>query len=105
MSLAIHGYLANDVLSDRSVGVLADLLFIGSQAVVFLSDGYRDIRVDVAHENLVLGIGAELMHDLLRIHVASVDARFLQLVRDSLRHVGEPLSHLVVEVGLLCVGR
>ena len=102
--MAVHGHLADDVLCDSTIGVLADLLLIGGEPVVVLGDGHRDIRIDVAHEDLILSIGTELVHDLLRIHVPGIDAGFLQLVRDPLRHVGEPLCHLVVEESLFGIG-
>ena len=69
--------------------------------MVLLRNLHGHVRVDVADKNLVLGIRAQLIHDLLRIDIARVNACALEHLRDAVGHVVEAAGDLVIEELLL----
>ena len=97
LSMAIHRHLAHNVFTNGAVGVLADVLAVRCHSVVLIGDLYGNIRIDIAHQYLILGIGFELIEDVVLIHLGGRGAGILNQLRDSLRHVLEGLLHFLGE--------
>ena len=95
--MAIHGYLAHDILPNSAIGVLANVLPVRCYSVVLIGNLYGYIRIDIAHQYLVLGIGLELIKNVFLFHLGGRSSRILNHLRDSLRHVFEGLLHFLVE--------
>ena len=97
LAMAVHRHLAHDVFTNGTVGVLADVLAVRCHSVVLICDLYGNIRIDIAHQYLILGIGFELIEDIVLIHLGGRGAGILNQLRDSLRHVLEGLLHFLGE--------
>ena len=97
LSMAVHRHLAHNVFANGAVGVLADVLAVRCHSVVLIGNLYGNIRIDVAHQYLILGIGLELIEDVVLIHLGGRGAGIFNQLRDSLRHVLEGLLHLLGE--------
>ena len=69
LALPILADLADHIRRHCPIGILAHILQIRGNTIVFFRNSGRHIRVNVAHQHLIIRIGLQLRHNIFRLHL------------------------------------